>query len=547
MPRPVQMTPLDVEQPTPGQVVLTFGGGVNTRELPQDIDLPECADGSTNFGLDIDSAAFFRRKPYDLVGTVPNKAPVKGYAQLLNADGTTSTLIQAANTVYKWDGTSAGFVMVGSCDPNARLRGKLEHNMPSRGIVIVTDLSLKQPVAQWDGTTFQTMQTGLSNTFYAKYCRVQNERAWFANVVAGTPTPHLIVGSQTDNPFLLSISNKPSTALGTGDPFFMTSLDLSPINGFSEAFGSFVFSTIKGNLFNLTGTDATNYALAQLYQLMGAAGDEPMEFMGNDLAYGRNGRIESLYGVLSFGNVESSELSRHIAPSIQNVGAWTLVYDRRLYRLYCLPNTGGTLFVYHRSIMDDAVRRFYKRGAVPATVSPWVPWTTSHSLNFQPSCFWTMQRPTDGLWMAYMSDASGNIFQLEGGGGKDGGTTNVTSTRVSKLFSLPDGDVFDVTGYIDFQRWFAATVNITLNCAGDSILDQPLSVNLTSSPTGAFYGGGYFYGGGSYYGLQFPGRVARLPLNAAGRTSHFQATVSVTGAADFFINNIVLNFNQAKR
>ncbi len=542
-----ETNPLDTEQPTPNQVVLRFGAGLNTRSLKEDIELAEAADGSVNFGLDIDSVAFFRRKPFDLVATAPNGAPVAGYAQLLKTDGTTSTLIQAGSTVYIWDGTTNGFTSVGNVSPNARLRGKLEHNFSSSGIVIITDLALQQQVSQWDGTTFQTMATGLSNPFFAKYCRVQSERAWFANVTSGSPTPHLILAGQVDNPFMLSVGNRPSTSLGTGDAFFIPLKDLSPINGFKEAWGQLVFSSIKGNIFQLTGTDSTNFSLQGLYQLLGSSGDESMDFIGNDLAYGRNGRIESLFAVLSYGNVESAELSRHIAPSIDKVPAWTLVYDRRLYRLYCLPANDNRLFVFHRSMMDDAIRRLYRRGVVPATASPWGVWTTQHPINFQPYCFWAMQNPLGGQWTVYMSDRSGNIYQLEGQGGLDGGTSQVTATRASKLFYLPDGEIFDVSGWIDYQRWFPATVTLTFNYGGISITDQPITINLeASSPNAGFYGGGAYYGGSTYYGLPFAGRVSRQALTAAGRASHWQVTTSVTGGSDFFIDSITLNFNTAK-
>src|SRR5216683_2368493 len=130
-----------------------------------------------------------------------------------------------------------------------------------------------------------------------------------------------------------------------------------------------------------------------------------------------------------------------------------------------------------------------------------------------------------------MSDTSGNIYQLEGQGGLDGGTSQVTATRASKLFYLPDGEIFDVSGWIDYQRWFPATVTLTFNYGGISITDQPITITLEASPPGAVFGGGSYFNsatppGPSYFGLQFPGRVSRQKFTAAGRASHWQVTTS---------------------
>src|SRR5215469_7674747 len=84
-------------------VILKFGGGLHTRASPDEIDGHEAA-GGTNFELDIQNRNLRSRPPFDLIGTVANAQPVKGGASLLKTDGTVTTLIQAGNTVYQWNG-----------------------------------------------------------------------------------------------------------------------------------------------------------------------------------------------------------------------------------------------------------------------------------------------------------------------------------------------------------------------------------------------------------------------------------------------------------
>ena len=77
----------------PGEfdVSIKFGGGLHTRASEDEIDGREAADGR-NFQLDAQNRELRNRKPFDLIGTVPNAAEIRGGGSLLKSDGTVSTL-----------------------------------------------------------------------------------------------------------------------------------------------------------------------------------------------------------------------------------------------------------------------------------------------------------------------------------------------------------------------------------------------------------------------------------------------------------------------
>jgi hypothetical protein len=126
-----------------GSVSLKFGGGVHSRASEDEIDVRECKEGQ-NFRLDLQNTEYRPRPPFDLVGTVPNGAEIRGFACLLKTNGSVSTLVQAGGTVYEMD-SDYNFSTVGSVSSTAQLRGRLEHNWQLDDKVLITDLNLQQP------------------------------------------------------------------------------------------------------------------------------------------------------------------------------------------------------------------------------------------------------------------------------------------------------------------------------------------------------------------------------------------------------------------
>ena len=519
-----------------GSVRLTFGRGVNAAVRAKDVDVSECVRGE-NFDLDIDFAGFRRRRAFDLVGTAPNGARINGFAQLETADGDITTLVQAGGTVYSWDGSST-FTEVGTVSTAARLRGPREHIWTLTDTVIITDLAKVEPLKEWDGTTFQSVPHSLSGDVYAKYALVDNERLFLANVRTGsTDTPHVLLASAMEDYTLLDNATRPLEAAALGSAWYLPINDFKPINALFEGIGSIGLSTSGGRLYRLLGSNKFDYELAIFYPGSAASGDEAIVNIGNDVLIGRAGHIDSLSGTQNFGDVETDDVERWIQPLVKDTTSWTMVYDPRLQKVFCVPDGGNLIWVLHKSVL-----------AKQDGGSPWAKWTTAHSSSFQPTTIMSLKRPSDALDVVYFGDSAGNIYQLDGDGGQDGGSSDITAYRESGLLSPPTKDptsapgVFEIAGYVDYRRLSTSTLSLTFQHAGTSILNQPITLNLPASDTFSVYGGAAYFGGSFYYGDQFANRIARQTFGPAGESSGFQLRAEIAGANEFEIDEIGIRY-----
>ena len=348
-------------------VILTFGGGINARQRSADINIEECTEGE-NFNLDFQSSVLAPRQGLAIRATAPNGEPIRGIAQLVKQDGTLSTIIQAGGTVYSWDGTAAGFTEVGTVSPDARLRGPIDSNFTLDNFIIITDLAKVENVKKWTGESFVDLEHNLGVDFKAKYVSIQKERAIFANVKTGTfDTPHIILGSQLGDSEVLTIApdkrpNPDPLVITPAEPFFLPIPDLRPINGLVHAFKVFLLSTERGRLYILSGSDSNDYVFENFHAGSAVSGDEAMVNIGNDVAMGLPGRIETLRGILEFGDVETNDASWWIAPLIdgtsgEKVATWKLVYDQAGQRVYCFPNNADTAWVLHKHLLSGPNRQ----------------------------------------------------------------------------------------------------------------------------------------------------------------------------------------------
>lgn len=514
-------------------ITVPFGGGLHTRAFAQDIKEQEAASGQ-NFQLDPQDRSFKRREPIDLVGTTPNASQIRGFATLLKSDGSVSFLVQAGTTVYDWDGAST-FTSKGTVSASANLRGRMEHNWQLTDKVIITDISLSQPVMEYDGTTLQNVtfysnpSTTWTGNFIARYCTVFNERAFFSNISDnGTAFPHLIVGSKRSDYTTLSVSDRPSNSLNDGDPFFLVQPDNRYINGMVEFSGILALSSRKGAIYKLTGSSEQDFAMAPLHPMSGASGNESFTLVGNDIAYGREGRVESLISTDKFGDTDADDLSAGIFDQIKAYNAWTIVYNSRTQKIYCFPSGVSECWVYHKSMQ-------------PTGLSPWVRWTTLSDFAFAPTAVMNMYDPSDGLEYVFAGDASGNIYRLEGTGTDDNGNNIITSHK-SRLFKVEGlSEISEVRGYIEYVADQQVEVEIILYYQGQSVLTQSITETLPSTSIGAVYGGSYYYGDGTPYGT-VTGSIKRQQIQIPGNGNMFQVEVKVTGANTFKITELHLDF-----
>ena len=489
---------LEKQPPKDFQTVMKFGGGIVTIASEDEIKETECSTGQ-NFVMELDNSSYRPRKPFQLMGTATNAADIKGYAQLIKKDNTISALIQAGDTVYEWDGASS-FTSRGTVDSGAKLRGTLDSNWTLEDKVLITDLTKTEVVKEWDGSTLSDMTTNLGTNFYAKYCFVENERAWYANVKTSADTPHLIAVSELEDYDDLTTGNRPSSSLGAITPFY---------NGSA------------------------------------ASGDESVVHVGNDVYFGREGAIESLASIQNIAEASVDDLSRFISNDVQSIAEWRLVYDRNTQRVYCFPKDTDEIWVFQKP-MYDAVAK----GAVMTTLgqfqSPWSRYTTRHTATFLPTTVWNMLDPATSTMAVYFGDTSGNIYKMEGSDfNGDGGTTDILTTRTSKSFQSPPGQKWDLNGWILYRKPSAeVTITLVFEFGGVAIFDQEIQLTLPAPANVTFstYGGTSYYSGSYYYGTSFVSRLSRQEWSAAGRASQIQVRAQIEGTTDFSIQEIGLNW-----
>lgn len=537
-----------------GPLVIKFGGGLHTRPGADDIGAIEAADGN-NFVLDYQNKQFRTRRPFDKVGTAPNGQPIVGGASLKKANGETTFLIQAGSVVYKWDGQST-FTDVGSVSSAARLRGHWQQHYWALGdLVLLTDLAVTERVMQWDGTTlahcvFVDEANEPLGSFYAKYCTVSNERAVFANERDNTANPHMIVGSKTGNYLQLSVTNAPSESLGDDDPFFLLSPDLKPINGLVQAFGTTLISTQEGQIFALAGSSASDFRFDEFYPGSGASGQESVCYIGNDVVYGKRGRIESVTDTNKFGDAEYANIAAGVQDDVKDYATWTLVFNQRINRVYSFPTEGSEVWVCDTAMLAAANSAVTASAAAQDnnSPSPWMRWRTRHPMGFKPTFTMSMLDPVDGLEYVFMGDASGHLYRLEGRGEEgDGGTDEIQTEFLTRLYELPaDAQAFGIEGWVSYVKDEAFTLYLSFEFQGESIFTETLTIEVPAVAERIYFGGPHYFGGTVYFGSP-AGKLSRQPIIAPGQGNAFQVRVQVSGNSRVVVNEIGLRFAAASK
>lgn len=503
------------------------GGGRNTQARAADVHEQECADGE-NFELRLFDSRMRARKPFDHVGTATNTSEIRGFAQLEKADGTIATLVQSGTTVYAWD-LESSFISKGSVSASMRMRGTATFALTDK--VLITDLNKAQVVMEYDGATFQAMPHNLGGNLYAKYAIIENERAIFANVKTSIDTPHVLLGSKAGDNEILTVTDKPSSALSNDDPWFIPVADFRPLNGIVHGIGSeagLIMSSENGRIRKLAGTSAQDFAVLPFFVGSAAAGDEALVNTRNDIVFGRPGAIESLSGVQQFGDVITDDLSRWIG--VKNISSWKIYYDPDGQRVFCFPKDGSEIHVLYKEMLG-------------APVSPWSKWTTTHSMAFQPTAVAALKRP-DGTTRIFMGDGSGKLYMLDGVGSQDGGSADVTAFRDS-FIKKSRGDINTITGYVDYLKTNdAQTITLDFKFGGITQVDLSETITVPALTTSAVYGTTAYYGTTSTYGPAFKGRFARQGFSVSGSSNGIQVRSTLTGSAE--IDEIWVKYSEAE-
>lgn len=525
-----------IEEP----LIIRFGGGLNTRASEDEINPREAASGQ-NFVIDLKNSAFRSRQPFDLVATTPNTGQINGFISLLKSDGTVSLLVQSGTEVYELSSGHTFGTTKGTVSSSARLRGRIEHNWQLSDKVIITDIALAQPLMEWNGTTLQNItfttedgSTAWTGQFRARYAVVDNERLIVSNIYDnGSSYPHMIVGSQRGDYTIMTVNQRPSSALAEDDPFFLIQPDYRYINGMVQAFDTVVTSSRKGSIYKLTGGSAKDFAFGSMFPGSGVSGSEALTFIGNDIAYGRDGRIESLRQSDKNYDVEQDDLSASIADAISGYDDWTITYNSRSQRVHCISSGTGVDYVLHKPTLGSEL-------------SPWMKFTTTHSSGFQPTAIMNAYDPADGLEYIFFGDASGNVYKMEGTGSSgDGGTTDITVTRRSAMFSAKlDATAFNLEGWIRYRASSDTEISLKILSGGFLVYDSVESITLPASSSYNVYRGGAYYGGDYYYSASLNARLRREKFVTAGGTNEFQVEIQYIGTGTLDIQEIGLRLQE---
>jgi hypothetical protein len=509
---------------------LRFGGGIN--QLSDELVNPdECIEGE-NFLLDADSREFRPRPSFDLKGTCPNGANVDSIMQLVKRDNTETTLVKAGTLVYTWDGSTT-FTPVATVATAALFRSSY---WALDEVLCITDLNKQEVVKQWNGSSFATMTHAAPGvtSLYAKYSAVWQGRLWLFNIKTdSTDLPHVILASEFENYDSFDTTKTPtSTTLTAGVAFFLTAPDLKAINGVAQFYDTLVVSTNEGRLFKITGTDSTNYAVEEFYSGSSAAGEELITNIGNDIIYVRKGgRVERLLATQNYGDTQADDVSRFIPDEVANLASGLVVYDQNEQRVCFFVN--NSILVVDKYIMET--RDF----------SPWMKWTTQMTSNLDVTAAAYIKRPGTQNRSVYFGGPAGQIYDLNGIGSSDAGSTLIKAYRKSKLISeLPSYDN-NMLGRITYRRRGECTLEMTWEWTDeytDTTNAVPLKDLITmvgtyfwgSSATPSYWGGDTYWSTG---GVQEP-RVSTVGFSAIGKSPSFFLTLSINSSVNFQILKI---------
>lgn len=509
---------------------LTFEGGLNEQDVSL-VNIAECISGY-NFELGSKNTHKNPRKPFDLLGTATNAGSINGFVQLIKNDNTSTTLVQANDTVYEWDGVSS-FTSRGTVSGSSKLRGV---TWTLGGYSVIVDVTKNTVVKKWDGTSFTTLTTGLADSLYAKYALVYLGRVWLFNVTAGTATPHLCVASAFEDPQTYNTANRAQGGGVTANlAFYMLTPDLKPINGVSLFYNTLIISTEGGSLWSLSGTNATNFQWDPWYPGSSAVGTETMANIGDDVCFMRkDGVIETVRSTETFGDVKTDDLSRWIRTTSSGATDCITVYDQTKQKVYFFVSSNKVLVLFKEML--------------PFQLSPWSVYKTNHASSFSTNAAIYMRKPgttASGNYFVYWGDSIGRIFQMEGTSDGDAGSTTIDTVRKTRYIDDIEGldtQHMQLSGRVEYRRVADNDLLMDFEWADDYAINRctvPLEGPATSD-AGTYFGGSAYFGGDFYFneGFQLSLRTSTKGFSPVGRGPGFYLTTTVQSTQSFDILKI---------
>lgn len=519
-----------------------YGAGLNENQYPHP---SEAAQGSYNFDLKKDSSFLFPRMPFDLMATATGGGDIRGLLQLITRADVETTLVQNAGSVQKWSGSSgaAAFSSVATITSVSQLR---DTYWALDDYLVITDLQKMTPVSKWDGATFSTLTTGLGSSLFAKYGIVHRGRVWLFNVKTTTDTPHLMVASAFETPTSYDTTKRAvsGTFVTGNEAFYMLTPDLRPINGVALSLsGDLIVSTKEGRLFKLTGSDSRDYAWVDFYAYSASIGDESMISAGNDIFYMRKGAaIESLIATQNYGDVAADDVSRWIPETVKNLTGAIAAYDQQNQKVLWFI-TEKILVLYKDLFYGGAV---VDELGTKLKLSPWSVYTTTHDSAFTTSCAKYMKIPGTANYSVLFGDSSGRIYNLNGTGDGDAGSTDITLNRGTRFLGEEAKLNYAKTipkARIRYQRTQECSISVALEW-GDEYNTSTASVTLKGlldADVAAYFGGSFYFNDGVVFnGSGVSGVKSHINTTFVGRGAVVTKTVSSTNRVRYHVDHIEL-------
>jgi len=501
---------------------LTFGAGIN--ELNDIAIDPTEAIAGYNFELGLGNNKLKPRSPFDLLGTTPNASQITGIHQLIERNGTKSTIIMAGTSAYKWDGAS--FTSLGTANANSEYHS---FDWDLDQTILITDRNQVDVIREWDGTTLSNLTHGITGvtSFYAKYGIVSNGRAVLANVKTDTTTnPHMIVFSAFENRQSFDTSARGgSGGFSTGDEaFYLLSPDMKPINGLTLFKNILICSTEDGQLFKLVGNDATNYQWVDFYSGSAAIGVNSMVNAGNDVYYMRQGGvIESLKSTDTFGDVGTDDISLPVRDTVKDSTGTRIVYDQTNRKIFFF--LGSEVLVLFKDLLSTGKSPFSIYKADDLTLNP----SAAAYIEYQTSTDKTV------MW----GDVQGRIFDMNGTGKGDAGQYAIETKRKLALQDVNYKSL--IKGRVFYRRKGTCELSIDYEWGDErSLSGNVVPLKASSSDTGSYFGGGVYFGGNFYFGGAgaSDGTPVSQGFSAVGKGTSVFVTLTVNTSEDFAIDYI---------
>ncbi len=500
----------------------TFSGGIN--ELNDIAISPDEAILGQNFELGLGNTKFKPRKPFDLVGTATNAGKIHGLHQLIERDGTKTTLVAAGTDMYEYDGVT--FTDVGNINVNGELH---DFAWELDQTIIIVDRAKVEQVLEWDGTTLSTLTTGLGANLFAKYGLQANGRAFLGNLTTGvTANPHMLVASAFEDREDYDTSARGGAGgFSTGnEAFFLLTPDFRPINGMVEFQQDIVISTEGGKLFRLVGDDASNYRFVDYYAGSSAIGDNAFVDAGDDIFFMRaGGVIESLKSTDRYGDVGTDDISLPVRETTLDQVSTRIIYDQSNRKVFFFLSS--KILVLFKDLINSKL-------------SPFSIYKTTHASAFNTSAARYMQSPTTATLTnsVFFGDDDGNIYDLNGIGELgDAGTDLIDTIRKFPLQDFTYDQI--LAGSVFYRRLGECDLNMQFDW-GDERNETDLTVRLkgTTGLTGNFYGGEQYYAGDFYYseGIGGGGNPVSKSFSAIGQGSSVFVTLNVNTVERFEVD-----------